>query len=280
MRASEAEPPPGRRNQIVKERVRRPLLGFGPVTASTGRGPPPSGLPYEASCPACRRQESSLPGPRHSLLHRGTVWRPLLGFGPATASTGRGPPPSGRSYKRTRPLVPAGHPLRSDRLHRASSFLRSAWERTSSTLCVVWNGRGASEAAVPTQSVGTRIVGGVSTPRDPIVGGVSTPRDPIVGGVSTPRDPIVGGVSTPRDPIVGGVSTPRDPIVGGVSTPRDPIVGGVSTPRDLFRPCGVGVHAPLSFHAFLPHHEQFPATTTTHTRQRCAGGVRACVVER
>ena len=110
------------------------------------------------------------------------MWRPLLGFRPATASTGRGPPPSGRSYERTRPLSPAGHPLRSDKLHRTYSFLRSAWERTSSTLCVVRNGRGASEAAVPTQSVGTRIVGGVSTPRDRVVGGVSTPRFPL-----TPR---------------------------------------------------------------------------------------------
>ena len=45
----------------------------------------------------------------------------------------------------------------SPRIEHRSSFLRSAWERTSSTLCVVWNGRGASEAAVPTQSVGTRV---------------------------------------------------------------------------------------------------------------------------
>ena len=149
MRAPGAEPPPGARNRIVKERVRRPLLGFRPATASTGRGPPPSGLPYEASAPNLPAAGPSLPGPRHSSLHRGPVWRPLLGFRPATASTGRGPPPSGRSYKRTRPPSPAGHPFRSDRPHRPYSFLRSAWERTSSTLCVVWNGRGASEAAVP-----------------------------------------------------------------------------------------------------------------------------------
>ena len=40
-----------------------------------------------------------------------------------------------------------------------SSFLRSAWERRSLTLCVAWNGRGASEIPVPTQSVGTRKIG-------------------------------------------------------------------------------------------------------------------------